>query len=112
MTGIASLSIHSSWSGSPVASAAGTDVQSLQPDQGQAAIRDWFRARHDRTGNLRLLPGIFPDQILTTPAECDRWLEADTLDALKLQRPLPGDALRIVAKGEKEDPPAGSRLFA
>ena len=50
--------------------------------------------------------------ILTTPDEFDRWLEADTLDALKLQRPLPGDALRIVAKGEKEDPPAGSRLFA
>ena len=30
--------------------------------KGQAAIRDWFRARHDRTGNLPLLPGIFPDQ--------------------------------------------------
>jgi len=41
--------------------------------------------------------------ILTTPAEVDRWLEADTVDALSLQRPLPDDALRIVAKGEKED---------
>jgi putative SOS response-associated peptidase YedK len=41
--------------------------------------------------------------ILTTPDEFDRWLEADTLDALKLQRPLSDDALRIVAKGEKED---------
>jgi hypothetical protein len=30
-------------------------------------------------------------------------MEADTLDTLKLQRPLPDDALRIVAKGEKED---------
>jgi hypothetical protein len=29
---------------------------------GQAAIRDWFRARHDHTGNLPLFPGIFPDQ--------------------------------------------------
>jgi hypothetical protein len=28
----------------------------------QAAIRAWFRARHDRTGNL-LFPGIFPDQM-------------------------------------------------
>jgi hypothetical protein len=32
-------------------------------DKGQAAIRDWFRARHDRTGNLPLFPGIFPDQM-------------------------------------------------
>jgi putative SOS response-associated peptidase YedK len=31
--------------------------------KGQAAIRDWFRAGHDRTGNLPLLPGIFPDQM-------------------------------------------------
>jgi putative SOS response-associated peptidase YedK len=41
--------------------------------------------------------------ILTTPAEFDRWLEADTLDALALQRTLPDDVLRVVAKGEKED---------
>jgi putative SOS response-associated peptidase YedK len=40
--------------------------------------------------------------ILTTPAEVQLWLEADTPDALALQRPLP-DALRIVASGEKED---------
>jgi putative SOS response-associated peptidase YedK len=181
--------------------------------KGQAAVRDWFRARHDRTGNLPLFPGIFPDQmapivraradgerelvmarwgmpgppqyggalitnirnlgsphwrgwlgprnrclvearplfafaglwaswrgvrgpkstpvegehqlfgflttranaivapihpkampvILTTPAEFERWLEADTAEALALQRPLPDEALRIVAKGEKED---------
>jgi hypothetical protein len=30
--------------------------------KGQAAIRDWFRAKHDRTGNLPLFPRIFPDQ--------------------------------------------------
>ena len=41
--------------------------------------------------------------ILTTATEFDRGLEADTIDALALQRPLPDDALRIVAKGEKED---------
>ncbi len=41
--------------------------------------------------------------ILTAPAEFDRWLEADTKDAFALQRPLPEGALRIVAKGEKED---------
>ena len=42
--------------------------------------------------------------ILTAPAEIDRWLEAETPGALELQRPLPDAALRIVAKGEKEDP--------
>jgi putative SOS response-associated peptidase YedK len=41
--------------------------------------------------------------ILTTPEEIDLWLTADTPDALALHRPLPCDALRIVAKGEKED---------
>ena len=41
--------------------------------------------------------------ILTTPEEIDQWLEADTVGALSLQRPLPDAALRIVAKGEKED---------
>jgi hypothetical protein len=30
--------------------------------KGQAAVRDWFRVSHDRTGNLALLPGLFPDQ--------------------------------------------------
>jgi hypothetical protein len=39
--------------------------------------------------------------ILTTPAEVDRWLEAETPDALALQRPLPDGALRIVATGKK-----------
>jgi putative SOS response-associated peptidase YedK len=212
--------------------------------KGQAAIRDWFRARHDRTGNLPLFPGIFPDQmapivrtgvdgerelvmarwgmpgplqygggpvtnvrnvsslywrswlgnrnrclvpassfceyadtkprktpiwfalseerplfafaglwtrwrgvrgpkscpvdgshelfgfltteanaviapihpkampvILTTPDEFDCWLEGETSEALQLQQPLPDDALTIVAKGEKEDPPLEYRFF-
>jgi hypothetical protein len=38
-------------------------------------------------------------------------LAEDTLDALKLQRPLPDDALRIVAKGEKEDGVAAALLL-
>jgi len=28
--------------------------------KGQAAIRDWFRASNDRTGNLPLFPGSSP----------------------------------------------------
>jgi putative SOS response-associated peptidase YedK len=39
-------------------------VQVVFPYQGpRAAVRDWFRARHDRTGNLPLFPGIFPGQM-------------------------------------------------
>ncbi len=41
--------------------------------------------------------------ILTTPAEVEMWLTGESADALALQRPLPDDALRIVAKGEKQD---------
>jgi putative SOS response-associated peptidase YedK len=47
--------------------------------------------------------------ILTTPEEVDTWLEAPATVALQLQRPLPDDALRVVARGEKQDgapPPA------
>ena len=47
--------------------------------------------------------------ILTTPEEIDHSLEADTVDPLSLQRPLPDAALRIVAKGEKEDEASGPR---
>ena len=39
--------------------------------------------------------------ILRTPAEVDLWLTAPAEDALVLQRPLPDDALRIVARGLK-----------
>jgi putative SOS response-associated peptidase YedK len=48
--------------------------------------------------------------ILTTPAEFDRRREAGTLDALALQRPLPDEALKIVAKDEKEDGVAAALL--
>ena len=41
--------------------------------------------------------------ILMTPAEVDLWLAADAPKALELQRPLPDDALKIVASGEKKD---------
>jgi putative SOS response-associated peptidase YedK len=41
--------------------------------------------------------------ILTSSGEFDLWLEGQLPEALKLQRPLPDAALRIVANGEKED---------
>jgi putative SOS response-associated peptidase YedK len=42
--------------------------------------------------------------ILTTTEEFDLWLEGETVEALKLQRPLPDGMLSIVARVEKEDP--------
>lgn len=41
--------------------------------------------------------------ILTTPNEIETWLTAPTVEALKLQRPLPDGTLKIVARGVKKD---------
>ena len=41
--------------------------------------------------------------ILATPDEIDTWLTAPTEVALQLQRPLPDEALQIVARGGRKD---------
>lgn len=41
--------------------------------------------------------------ILRTREEIDIWMAAPTAEALELQRPLPDNALMIVARGEKQD---------
>lgn len=41
--------------------------------------------------------------ILTEPDEFEVWLQADWKEASKLQRPLPDDALQIVARGHRSD---------
>jgi putative SOS response-associated peptidase YedK len=41
--------------------------------------------------------------VLRTPEDWDAWMTAPAAEAMKLQRPLPDGALRIVAQVRKED---------
>jgi putative SOS response-associated peptidase YedK len=43
--------------------------------------------------------------ILTTPDEWDAWMAVPWSEAKASQRPLPDGSLRIVAQGDKMDPP-------
>jgi putative SOS response-associated peptidase YedK len=43
--------------------------------------------------------------VILGPDDLATWLDAPWPDACRLQRPWPDDALAIVARGEKEDPP-------
>jgi putative SOS response-associated peptidase YedK len=48
--------------------------------------------------------------ILTSEAEIEQWMTAPAEEALKLQRPLSDGMLKIVATGEKEDPPGAKPI--
>jgi len=41
--------------------------------------------------------------VLTAREEIDAWMNASAEEALKLQRPLPDNSLKIVARGDKKD---------
>ena len=54
-----------------------------------------------------ILPKAMP-VILTSQDEIETWMTAPTAEALRLQRPLPDGALKIVATGSREDAPVGT----
>ena len=41
--------------------------------------------------------------LLTTPEECDAWLDGSIEEAVAMQRPLPAESLHIVAIGPRKD---------
>jgi putative SOS response-associated peptidase YedK len=57
----------------------------------------------DASGDVRPIHSKAMPAILTTAEACETWLSVPLADALKLQRPLPGSSLRIVAMVEKPD---------
>jgi putative SOS response-associated peptidase YedK len=79
--------------------------------------RLWTGERKGETGEHRLFAFLTTESnyvvrpihakampvLLTKPEEWDTWLNGSVNEAIALQRPLPNELLRIVAKGEKDD---------
>jgi putative SOS response-associated peptidase YedK len=79
--------------------------------------RLWTGERKGEAGEKRLFSFLTSDSndvvrpihakampvLLTTEHEWNTWLEGSIADAIALQRPLPNELLRIVARGEKND---------
>ena len=77
------------------------------------AQHELFGFSHDR-GERCCRPRSIPRRCRSSRLPRRRWISwllADAPKALELQRPLPDDALRIVASGEKEDGPRGCKRF-
>jgi putative SOS response-associated peptidase YedK len=79
----------------------GTRGTKKNPVEGMHTLYAFFTTEPNRV--VKPIHSTAMPVILRTPDEFEAWLSAPLEDALKLQRPLPDDALRIVARGERQD---------
>jgi putative SOS response-associated peptidase YedK len=79
----------------------GTRGTKAQPVEGEHLLYSFLTTEAnavERPIHAKAMPVI-----LTRPDEWDAWLNAPVEEALQLQRPLPDDALQIVATGTRSD---------
>ena len=79
----------------------GTRGTKSDPVEGEHLLYSFLTC--DPNGIVKPIHSKAMPVLLTTRAECEKWLSADGSDALELQRPLADNKLHIVAVGEKTD---------